>query len=348
MGRALTDIQKMSGKSGLPDTQGDMAVITGTAPVATMSDYQKEVIAYTGGKGKLFCVLKGYEPCHNADEIIEEKGYNPEADINNPTGSVFCAHGAGFVVDWNEVDNYKHIQLDNVEGHIVRQSGEEEYSIEEKSNKKVPEITYNDKELEAIFERTYGPIDRNKDFNNLQEYDRLERERERLREENAKLDEKIRQRYIEKNKKTLPSKDKYLLVDGYNIIFAWNELKELAKLNLDSARMKLMDIMCNYQGYKGMTLILVFDAYKVQGGRGSVQKYNNIHVIYTKEAETADQYIEKAVHKLGKKNDVTVATSDALEQMIIWGEGARRMSARELEMEILNISKDMEENYLGK
>ena len=146
----------------------------------------------------------------------------------------------------------------------------------------------------------------------------------------------------------LTSKDKYLLVDGYNIIFAWNELKELAKLNLDSARMKLMDIMCNYQGYKGMTLILVFDAYKVQGGRGSVQKYNNIHVIYTKEAETADQYIEKAVHKLGKKNDVTVATSDALEQMIIWGEGARRMSARELEMEILNISKDMEENYLGK
>ena len=348
VGRALSDIQRMCGKNNLPDMEGDMAIITGVAPVATMREYQSEVNAYTGGRGKLFLNFKGYEPCHNADEIIEEKGYNPEADINNPTGSVFCAHGAGFVVDWNEVDNYKHIQLDNVEGHIVRQSGEEEYSIEEKSNKKVPEITYNDKELEAIFERTYGPIDRNKDFNNLQEYDRLERERERLREENAKLDEKIRQRYIEKNKKTLPSKDKYLLVDGYNIIFAWNELKELAKLNLDSARMKLMDIMCNYQGYKGMTLILVFDAYKVQGGRGSVQKYNNIHVIYTKEAETADQYIEKAVHKLGKKNDVTVATSDALEQMIIWGEGARRMSARELEMEILNISKDMEENYLGK
>lgn len=348
VGRALSDIQRMCGKNNLPDMEGDMAIITGVAPVATMREYQSEVNAYTGGRGKLFLNFKGYEPCHNADEIIEEKGYNPEADINNPTGSVFCAHGAGFVVDWDEVDNYKHIQLDNVEGHIVRQSGEEEYSIEEKSNKKEPEINYNDKELEAIFERTYGPIDRNKDFNNLQEYDRLERERERLREENAKLDEKIRQRYIEKNKKPLPSKDRYLLVDGYNIIFAWNELKELAKLNLDSARMKLMDIMCNYQGYKGMTLILVFDAYKVQGGRGSVQKYNNIHVIYTKEAETADQYIEKVVHKLGKKNDVTVATSDALEQMIIWGEGARRMSARELEMEILNISKDMEENYLGK
>lgn len=337
VGRALSDIQRMFGKNNLPDMEGDMAIITGTAPVATMRDYQSEVNAYTGGRGRLFCTLKGYEPCHNAEEIIESIGYDSESDLDNPTGSVFCAHGAGFVVPWQQVEDYMHIKTD-ISAIYDNENTESAGNYNSRKEKAVSAEVYNDKELEAIFERTYGPIDRHRDFNNLREYDRLEQERQRLREKDAELDAKIRERYASKKKNT-PEKEKYLLVDGYNIIFAWQELKELSKLNLDSARMKLLDIMCNYQGYKGMTLIVVFDAYKVQGGRGSVQKYHNIHVIYTKEAETADQYIEKAVHQLGKKHDVTVATSDALEQMIIWGEGAKRMSARELEEEITQLSE---------
>lgn len=343
VGRALSDIQRMYGKNNLPDMEGDMAIITGTAPVATMRDYQSEVNAYTGGRGRLFCTLKGYEPCHNAEEIIESIGYDSESDLDNPTGSVFCAHGAGFVVPWQQVEDYMHIKTDISE---IYDSGNPESAGNHNSRKEkaVSAEVYNDKELEAIFERTYGPIDRHRDFNNLREYDRLEQERQRLREKDAELDAKIREHYASR-KKNAPEKEKYLLVDGYNIIFTWQELKELSKLNLDSARMKLLDIMCNYQGYKGMTLIVVFDAYKVQGGRGSVRKYHNIHVIYTKEAETADQYIEKAVHQLGKKHDVTVVTSDALEQMIIWGEGAKRMSARELEEEIRSLSSDFREKY---
>lgn len=345
VGRALSDIQRMHGKSNLPDIEGDISVITGTAPVSTMADYQSEINAYTGGTGRLFCTIKGYEPCHNSEEIIENTGYDSEADLDNPTGSVFCAGGAGFAVDWQQVEKYMHIQT----GICDDDSCDEEVKDADKAlrNKSVVSAeVYNDKELEAIFERTYGPIDRYKDFNNLREYDRLERERERLREAGAKLNEQIKARYKNKNKKS--EKDKYLLVDGYNIIFAWQELNQLSKVNLDAARTKLMDIMCNYQGYKGITVIIVFDAYKVKGNRGDVQKYNNIHVIYTKEAETADQYIEKAVHEIGRKHDVTVATSDSLEQMIIWGEGARRLSARDLQVEISNMEEEIRNNYIEK
>ena len=345
VGRALNDIQRMCGKSELPDIQGDMAIITGTAPVATMSDYQKEVIAYTGGKGKLFCSLKGYEPCHNAEEIIESYGYEPEADLDNPTGSVFCAHGAGFVVDWNEIENYMHIHT-----YMSENTGDtDDWSEEEDlhNSKTVSAEAYNPKELEEIFERTYGPIDRNKNIRYNREYERMEAEREKLRRMEQRASEaavlKLQNRYNKSGQK----KERYLLVDGYNIIFAWDELKKLSETSLDAARTKLMDIMCNYQGYKDYVVIIVFDAYKVQGNKGEVQKYNNIHVIYTKEAETADQYIEKAVHEIGKKHDVTVATSDALEQMIIWGEGAKRLSARELQEELHHAQADMRDNYLS-
>ena len=332
VGRALNDIQRMHGKSGIPDMEADMAVITGTAPVVTMRDYHGEVISYTGGRGRLFCSLKGYEPCHNTDEIVAAMGYDADADLDNPAGSVFCSHGAGFFVEWYDVEKYMHINAKN------------EYSEEDDSQeteKVVPSEVYDDRELEKIFERTYGPIDRNRDFNNLREYERLEKERQRLREISSAEDEAIRERYRKKRLGQPHEKERYLLVDGYNIIFSWPELKSLSDKNLDAARGRLMDILCNYQGYKGMVVILVFDAYKVRGGRGEVQKYNNIHVIYTKEAETADQYIEKAVHAIGKKHDVTVATSDGLEQMIIWGDGAKRLSANELKNEIDNTENEI-------
>lgn len=344
VGRAMSDIQRMFGKNNLPDLEGEMAVITGTAPVATMRDYQSEVNAYTSGRGRLFCTLKGYEPCHNTEEVIANIAYDSEADLDNPTGSVFCAHGAGFVVPWQQVEEYMHISTEHSTATSNYDDSQKPDNVPDKE-KTVSAQVYNDKELEAIFERTYGPIDRHKDFNNLREYDRLERERERLRQKDAELDAKIRERYVARKNKKTQVRDKYLLVDGYNIIFAWQELKELSVINFDAARMKLMDIMCNYQGYKNVVVIIVFDAYKVRGGKGDVQKYNNIHVIYTKEAETADQYIEKAVHELGKKHDVTVATSDALEQMIIWGEGAKRLSARELKTEIDALNEEMRKDY---
>lgn len=342
VGRALTDIQRMNGKSNLPDMEGEMAVITGTAPVATMSDYHMEVAAYTGGRGKLFLTLKGYEPCHNSSEVIERIGYDSEKDLDNPTGSVFCAHGAGFVVDWKDVCDYMHI-------YTYMSEGGSNISSEEVIDNSVTIASanaYNPNELDEIFERTYGPIDRNKNIHYNRDYERLEAEREKLRRMEGKAFDAAVKKYQDRHNSQEKKKDKYLLVDGYNIIFAWDELKALSESSLDAARTKLMDIMCDYQGYNGEIVIIVFDAYKVQGNRGDVQKYNNIHVIYTKEAETADQYIEKAVHKIAKSHDVTVATSDALEQMIIWGEGAKRLSARDLQSELEKTKSYMRDNYL--
>ena len=342
-GRALNDIQRMHGKSELPDMEDEMTIITGTVPVSTMSDYHKEVISYTGGKGKLFCSLKGYEPCHNADEIVDLIGYDSEADIDNPTGSIFCSHGAGYVVNWDDVEDNMHIQTYLSKGN--RTELELEDSIYD--TKTVGKEVYDPNELEEIFERTYGKIDKNKSIHYNRDYERLEAEREKLRRMEGKAFEAAVKKYNDRHSGHDKKCDKYLLVDGYNIIFAWEELKTLSETSLDSARTKLMDIMCDYQGYKDCIVIIVFDAYKVQGNKGEVQKYNNIHIIYTKEAETADQYIEKAVHKIAKKHDVTVATSDALEQMIIWGEGARRLSARDLQAELTNLKNDMRDNYLA-
>ena len=327
-GRALNDIQRMYGSFEPPEMEGDMTVITGTAPVVTMRDYQKEVVSYTHGTGKLFCSLKGYAPCKNQDEVVQNIGYDPEADLENPTGSVFCAHGAGFVVPWDQVEAYMHLQsgvdmdeLDseswyedvesaqnpgtavdntNISGNISGKNGKFSYSGSYEE----------EEELQAIFERTFGPMKR----------DRTAFQKKTVHSSTPAT------RY----RAGKPRQEEYLLVDGYNIIFAWPELRELAQINLDSARDKLMDILCNYQGYQGCRLILVYDAYKVKGNPGSVMKYHNIEVVYTKEAETADQYIERTTHELGAKPQkyrVTVATSDALEQMIIWGNGAVRMSA---------------------
>ena len=320
--------------------------------MATMRDYQSKVNAYTRGHGRLSCILKGYEPCHNTEEVMESIHYDPEADLANPTGSVFCAHGAGFVVNWDMVDSYAHVESgwklkeEKEEGSFLQEAGNSQEEIgflaksasenraKEQKNRTSEYISQ--EEIEEIFRKTYG-----KTKEDPKHYRRFHRGNRREYSFGADSGSTHQTSFQFKKEK----QEEYFLVDGYNIIFAWQELRELAQVNIDSARDKLMDILCNYQGYLGCTMILVFDAYKVKGNPGSVQKYHNIYVVYTKEAETADQYIEKTVHKIAKKSHVTVATSDALEQMIIWGSGALRMSAQGLKEAVENAQKTLREEY---
>ncbi len=329
VGRAMGDITRMHGQFSGPEMEGDMAVLTGTAPVSLMRDYQREVVAYTKGRGRFFCNLSGYEECHNTEEVLSEIFYDSELDFDNPTGSVFCSHGAGFVVPWYEVESYMHLQT-KWSTPVVQ---EEEY-VPVKQTSAVYAASRgwgDDKELEEIFTRTYGGGGDTRSYWGRSRYG------------SAPTSARTIGEHYRKPKAGLPE---YLLVDGYNIIFAIPVLKELAEINIDSARDKLMDLLCNYQGYKKCTLILVYDAYKVEGGVGSVMKYHNIHVVYTREAETADQYIEKTVHEISHKYHVTVATSDALEQKIIWGAGADRMSAAGLWEELELVQKEIREQYL--
>lgn len=342
VGRSMTDIQKMLGEFDPPKTEGEMTVLTGFAPVVTMRDYQKEVISYTSGRGRLSCTLKGYYPCHNQEEVVEAVGYDPEADLENPTGSVFCAHGAGFVVNWDQVEEYMH-----VESGWNAPAGQEtkpEKPVTAKNWKEENEkYLATEKELEEIFERTYGPI---RKLGEEPPAGRSVKGWKKSRRDPLEGYGKSTSDY--KQKKTPDGEKEYLLVDGYNIIFAWEDLKELAAVNIDGAREKLMDILCNYQGFKKSTLILVFDAYKVKGNPGIVETYHNIHVVYTKEAETADQYIEKTVHEIERKYRVTVATSDQLEQVIILGQGGQRMSARELLEDVIEVSHQIRETARQK
>lgn len=323
VGRAMADIQRMNGSFETPRQEGGQAVLAGSAPVALMRDYQKEVAAYTRGQGRLSCTLKGYELCHNEEEVIEAIGYDPERDLENPTGSVFCAHGAGFVVSWDQVEDYMHL-----EKCLVTEKEPEETMPERPAGRSYGtgggSSWGDEKELEEIFARTYGPV-------------------KRERTAWAKHTVSAPPERTRKSTKPEPVLDEYLLVDGYNIIFAWEELKKLAETNIDGARTRLMDILSNYQGYKKCRVILVFDAYKVEGNPGEVLKYHNIHVVYTKEAETADQYIEKTVHQIGRKYHVTVATSDNLEQVIILGQGAYRLSAQNLREEIEIARREIRE-----
>ena len=343
IGRAMADVQKMQGTFDAPEVEGETAILKGTAAVAQMRDYQKEVVSYTHGTGKLFCSLKGYAPCKNQDEVVQNIGYDPEADLENPTGSVFCAHGAGFVVPWDQVEAYMHLQsgvdmdeLDseswyedvesaqnpgtavdnaNISGNISGKNGKFSYSGSYEE----------EEELQAIFERTFGPMKR----------DRTAFQKKTVHSSTPAT------RY----RAGKPRQEEYLLVDGYNIIFSWEELNELAKENIHAACDKLMDILSNYQGYRKCTLILVFDAYKVEGHVEEIVTYHNIYVVYTKEAETADQYIEKTVHRIGRQYQVTVATSDGLEQVIIMGQGAHRISAQGLKKEIEDTEKTAREEW---
>lgn len=328
VGRAMNDIQRMYGTLEEPETLGEMSVLKGTVPVVNMNGYQSEVNAYTRGRGRLTCRFKCYAPCHNEAEIIEAYGYDSERDLENPTGSVFCAHGAGFTVGWQEVADYAHVESG-------WQDTDTPANQEETDKQEVMHGSgYQDKfisqeEIEEIFERTYG--NRAKDKNPWN--------RPVKRTVSAAVGE------VTYNPKKQEKLKEYLLVDGYNIIFAWEDLKELAKVNVESARSKLLDVLSNYQGYVKNTLIVVFDAYKVKGNPGSVSKYQNIYVVYTREAETADQYIEKTVHEIGRKYHVTVATSDALEQMIIWGQGAVRLSAQGLREEVESCNRERQEEW---
>lgn len=327
VGRAMTDVEKMCGSFEQPQMEGDMSVLCGTVPVASMRNYQQEVVSYTKGRGKLACTMKGYAPCHNTEEVLEQCIYDPEADIENTPDSVFCYHGAGTVVPWYEVP--RHMHLESVLSPAVKMERSLSEPVNRRRERPTVGTAQEEKELEEIFARTFGAP------------------KSRVGEAYAStkiFGETAGSRpVVYKPKEKLPE---YLLVDGYNIIFAWEELSELAKKNVDSARGKLMDILCNYQGFRKCRLILVFDAYRVEGHAEETVKYHNIHVVYTKEAETADQYIERTAHEIGRKYQVTVATSDGLEQIIIRGQGCVMMSARELKEEIDRINEEIRREYV--
>lgn len=378
VGRAMTDIQRMQGNFQGPETEGEMAVITGSAPVAKMRDYQSQVISYTRGRGHLTCTLKGYEPCQDQETIAEEIGYDSERDLDNPTGSVFCAHGAGFAVPWYEVEEYMHLEgaeiqdwddiyddpedAENGAGSTAagqsrsgqgRSSDSTVYGTGSKSRRKYTSMygSYEEeKELKAIFEKTFGSVKSKKYNNNSRSFGNLESSSffdhagSSTGSSGTSLPAKSSQGAW-KNSSPAIHRDDYLLVDGCNIIFAWEDLRDLAQADFHAAQSKLMDILSDYQGIKGCILILVFDAYRVEGHPEETFQYHNIHVVYTKEAETADQYIERTVHKIGRKHNVTVATSDGLEQIIIMGQGAARISARGFKDEIESAKKQLREDW---
>ena len=315
VGRAMSDLQRMNGETEPPEIAGEETVLVGAAPVSALRDYAREVTNYTRGRGRLICQNGGYRPCADAESVIAAIGYEPERDVENTPDSVFCDHGAGYNVKWSEVPAMAHVDS----GLRLREKTKEE-AVKSRSVSTYTGTLAQDKELQAIFERTYGPVKR-------QTFIPPKEPRRAPTGENAE------KRYI----RQMEQGDEYLLVDGYNIIFAWEELKKIAEGHLEMARKTLCDLLCNYQGYKKCRVIVVFDAYKVKGGLGSVEKYHNIHVVYTKEAETADAYIEKATYEIGKKHRVKVATSDGPEQLIILGHGALRLSASNFREEMEQV-----------
>ncbi len=312
LSRAIFDIENMKGHFTISTTLENLAVVEGQAPVRKMKNYQKEVVSYTKGQGKLYCSLSGYQQCEDQDEVVASMQYDSEKDIHNPTGSIFCSHGAGFYVKWNDVKEYMHIDSEWNKQSQQYQHVKYSTSLNE------------EQELEDIFTRTYGTVKR-----------RLSDSFDYKKE----LDSQV---------KIVQPLPECLLVDGYNVIYSWPELKNLAKNHLDTARTRLIDILGNYQGYKQCLLIIVFDAYKVKGNLGTVEQLHNVHIVYTKEAQTADMYIEHVTHQLSQKYNVVVATSDALEQMIVIGRGARRMSSRELKLEVESLVKTKKEEFERK
>lgn len=322
VGRALSDLQRMAGEVEGPELTGEEAILTGRAPVACLRDYAQEVTAYTRGRGRLFCSLRGYAPCHNQEAIVSAIGYDPERDLEQPADSVFCAHGAGYTVKWDQVKDHMHVESVFQRNHL------EEEAVSVPS---VPPLTDYagaqalDKELQAIYERTYGPIKRRDLF------------------QPTPMPVQTPTSHDQDRRTISPRREgpEYLLVDGYNIIFAWEELQAVARDSLDTARQLLMDLLSNYQGFKKCVVILVFDAYKVPRGLEEVIRYHNIYVVYTKEAETADAYIEKTTFEIGKRHRVKVATSDGTEQLIILGHGALRLSASAFRAEVEQVEGEI-------
>lgn len=328
VGRAMTDVEKMHGKFEGPYQEGEAQVLRGIAPVACMANYQKEVTAYTKGLGKVTIQFAGYYPCHNTEEVVAQTGYDPERDLSHPADSVFCAHGAGFIVPWNEVPDHMH-----VEGRLLKKKEQQEEVPSGKKTKTYdPDHWIDIEEIDAILARTY----------HANKHEKGATKQWRTTKKVISGDNAPRYAPVK-----AVSKEEYLLVDGYNIIFAWESLKELAAVNIDGARGKLLDILCNYQGIKKCNLIVVFDAYRVKGHQTEMLDHHNIHVVYTKEAETADAYIEKFAHENGRKYHVTVATSDGLEQIIITGQGCHLLSAREFERVVAAANQTLRETIDG-
>ncbi len=308
VGRAITDLQRMGADLDAPEAEGDFSVLTGSGPAAALGDYPRELAAYTRGLGRFSCTLKGYAPCADQEKVVRELGYDPERDVDNTPDSVFCSHGAGHTVKWSEVFDHMHLPS--------TLHPPEEATVEERAARYFAQVA-SDAELMAIFERTYGPV------------------RDKVRA----LRPAGKPRAADKPSpgKARPAGPEYLLVDGYNIIFAWDELRKLAQDSLEAARTRLIERLRNYQGWRQCPVIVVFDAYKVKGNPGSVEKLGGVSVVYTKEAETADMYIEKAAHDLSRTYRVRVATSDGLEQVIILGGGALRLPAAAFEAEVKEV-----------
>ena len=335
IGRAMADMQRLSAKCSLPEITagGEMNLLKGSGPVATLQDYQRECAAYTKGRGRFMAIPDGYRPCHNQEEVVADTGYNPESDVLNPTGSVFCDHGAAVYVDWQQVDEMAHVDS----GWRIVDKELQSKPVPSAGSSKSTDVTASAKELEEIFLRTYGK---------------------------SKRDEALRREAMSKGTRRPPKEPEYfpqpnwkhergkgqpfLVIDGYNVIFAWDELKALAQVNLDSAREAFLDILGNYQGYKKMGMVVVFDGYKVAGSPGSKQDYGQIKVVYTKEAETADRFIEKTIYEMGRKYDVAVVTSDRPVQMAALGDGAQRISAREFYQEVISTFEEIRQKLKGQ
>ena len=329
VGRALADMPRLHAEFEPPASEGDMALISGKAPVAALRGYAREVAAYTRGRGQLSCLPGGYAPCHNTDEVIAASGYDIDADTANTADSIFCSHGAGVLVRWDEVPEHMHIPSVLARDERLSRGPAEDGGIPSRAARAADyrSALAADKELMAIFERTYGPIRR----------DPVQAMRTVKRRPAAESQAR------RSPSRPQPEGPEHLLVDGYNVIFAWDELKALAADNLDAARQRLMDILCNYAGYRQCVPILVFDAYKVKGGEREVEQYHNLYVVYTKEAETADMYIEKATHEIARRYRTRVVTSDTTEQLIILGNGALRISSQAFEKEVRAVEAEIRE-----
>ena len=339
VGRAMSDLERMNAKIniGTTDEEG-FTVIEGRAPVALLANYDGTLKSYTGGKGSITCTPSGYEPCHNGAEVMESVAYNPEADIENSPDSVFCSHGAGTTIPWYETEKYMHLPAYEFdEDAYDYEDDEEEYEAFVVPKFEGPSERFlGTDEIDRIINSSVGA---NAGSNKKGSVGYLKR---RIRKPESKREYKEKRETVYKG---APSKKPYMLVDGYNVIFAWNELKELADVNIDSARDRLRDILSNYKAMINAELILVFDAYKVKGGAQHTFDYHNIHIVYTKEAQTADQYIEKFAHENARNYDITVVTSDGLEQIIIRGEGCKLISSREFEHEVAAKSRELSEKY---
>lgn len=338
VGRAMTDLEMMHGKFELQEAavENGLAHLIGIVPVSTVKDYSVRVISYTKGMGHFSCVLKGYYPCHNADEIVAAKGYDPEADVYHTADSVFCMHGVGEIIPWQQVKEYAHV--DSSSGCVMQDENAYYEGMKPLSgrNHEAQERVLGVEEIDRLVEQASSSNRKDSEASKPGYLRNRTKKRESVVE--------TRERTYSP-KKQLP---KYLLVDGYNVIFAWKELKELAEINIDSARDQLKDILCNYQTMKNIEVILVFDAYRVSGHPTEFTDYQNIHVVYTKEAETADYYIEHFTHENSKKYDITVVTSDGLEQIIIRGQGCQLLSSREFEKEVEETVRKFRQDYMDK